>query len=121
MNSRAVGALAAVDHEKGNCMNKKQNCWEVKQCGREPGGGNNRESGICPSTVEKKLDGTHGGSNAVRACWVVAGTLCDGIVQGTFANKYKHCEQCDFFYQVIKEEEDLYLFSPVLLKKLRKG
>ena len=101
-------------------MKKKMNCWEVKKCGRAPGGAKSRESGICPSTVEKKLDGTHGGSNAGRACWVVAGTLCDGIAQGTFANKYKHCEKCDFFAQVIKEEDSQYVYSPVLLKKMKK-
>ena len=74
-------------------MKKKLNCWEVKKCGRESGGAKSLELGICPSAIEKKLDGTHGGSNAGRACWVVAGTICSGVVEGTFANKYKDCEK----------------------------
>ena len=102
-------------------MQKKKNCWEVKKCGREPEGAKVHESGVCPSAVESKLDGTHGGRNAGRACWVVAGTLCGGVVQGTFAKKYENCEKCDFFAQVIKEEDDQIIFSPVLLKKLKKG
>ena len=27
---------------------KKRNCWEVKQCGREPGGTHEKDLGICP-------------------------------------------------------------------------
>jgi hypothetical protein len=102
-------------------MKKKMNCWEAKKCGREHGGAKCLESGVCPAAIESKLDGTHGGSNAGRACWVVAGTMCVGDVQGTFAKKYEHCEKCDYFHQVIKEEDKLYLYSPVLLKKLREG
>jgi len=97
---------------------KKMNCWEVKKCGREPGG-SNKHLGVCPSAVEKKLHGVHGGANAGRACWVVAGTMCGGAVQGTFAKKYENCEKCDFYQMVLQEEGRQYLLSMFLLKKLR--
>jgi adenylate cyclase len=35
---------------------------------------------------------------------VVAGTFCEGQVQGTFAQKYASCERCGFFQQVQRKE-----------------
>jgi len=87
-------------------MRKKPlNCWEVKGCGREPGGVNSEEKGVCPASVEKSLDGIHRGDNAGRSCWIIAGTFCDGRVQGTYAEKYNDCEKCDFFQRVMAEEK----------------
>lgn len=97
---------------------KKLNCWEHKKCGREAGGTHIHDLGICPVTVEKKLDGAHEGTNAGRACWVVAGSLCKGEVQGSFAQKYKNCEICDFYKMVKQEEFPSFTLSAVLLKKL---
>lgn len=97
----------------------KQNCWEHKGCGREPGGAKAGELGICPATEETRLDGIHEGRNAGRACWSVAGTLCEGEVQGTFAIKYAKCEECDFYRLVKKEEQGSYKMSIVLLNKLK--
>lgn len=91
----------------------KLNCWEVKLCGREPGGKRN-DLGICPASLEARLDGIHGGINAGRACWIVAGTLCGDKVQGTFAKKYDSCEQCDFFALVQGEEGSSFLSTSVL-------
>lgn len=51
---------------------KKINCWEFKKCGRESGGAHAYDFGVCPAATEKRLNGTHGGKNAGRACWVVA-------------------------------------------------
>jgi hypothetical protein len=97
----------------------KQNCWEFKNCGREPNGSKINELGICPSATETRLDGVHGGKNAGRACWIVAGTLCSGKLQGTFAQKYHNCMECDFCKTVIN---DLGLeMSIELLNKLRKN
>jgi hypothetical protein len=98
---------------------KKQNCWEVKKCGRIKGGAHEHDQGICPASNEKRLDGVHGGKNAGRACWVVAGTFCDGKVQGTFAAKYGKCETCAFYQAVKKEEGTNYEMSIVLLSKMR--
>lgn len=100
-------------------MSKKKNCWEFKKCGREAGGEHVKEFGVCPVAEEARLDGIHGGRNAGRSCWIVAGTLCKGSVQGTFAQKYQSCEQCDF-YSIVKEEEyPRFMLSALLLKKIR--
>ena len=37
-------------------------------------------------------------------CWLVAGTLCGGEVQGHFAQKLATCQDCDFCKQVHEEE-----------------
>ena len=97
---------------------KKLNCWEFKKCGREPGGAHVHDLGICPATEEKRLDGEHEGKNAGRSCWVMAGTLCKGEVQGTFAQKYKNCEICDFYKLVKAEEFPRFTLSAVLMRKL---
>jgi hypothetical protein len=85
-------------------MSSKINCWEFKKCGREPGGINEKSLGICPVTKYKKLNNVHGGKNAGRTCWIVAGSLCKGEIQGFFAAKIKNCEKCDFFQAVCAEE-----------------
>lgn len=84
---------------------KKANCWEYKNCGREPGGKRATELGICPVTTHEQLMGAHEGINAGRACWVVAGSLCGGKVQGAYAQKLSNCWRCDFMNKV-KQEED---------------
>lgn len=74
-------------------------------CGREPGGTNAPAVGVCPAAAAVVLDGVHGGTNAGRACWVVAGTFCKGrAAQGTFANKYADCGKCRFFREIRREE-----------------
>jgi hypothetical protein len=96
----------------------KLNCWEFKQCGRQPQGHNVNSLGLCPASVNEVLDGTHDGVNAGRACWVIAGTLCEGIEQGTFAKKFKNCKECDFYNKVREEEHPGFELSIVLLVKL---
>ncbi len=72
----------------------KLNCWEYKKCGREKGGSKAAELGICPCYPD------HG-----RDCWFVAGTLCGGKIQGTYAQKLTNCWRCDFMNAVKKEED----------------
>jgi hypothetical protein len=84
---------------------KPSNCWEHKGCGREAGGINVKELGICPAATEKSMDGIHRGDNAGRTCWIIAGTFCGGKVQGSHAAKTENCTTCDFFNLVIKEEK----------------
>jgi len=91
------------------------NCWEFKDCGRQPGGNKVAQYGVCPATIETKLDGVNEGRNAGRACWVVAGTFCGGIVQGTYANKIGNCAKCDFYKSVSGDQED-FVFTSDLLK-----
>ncbi len=83
----------------------KVNCWEHKGCGRQPGGPRAKELGICPVTTNKELTGVHGGANAGRACWVVAGSLCGGRIQGEYAQKLNNCWRCDFLNKVKREED----------------
>ncbi len=96
----------------------KQNCWEFKKCGREPGGAKAEELGVCPAAVDDKCDGVHHGKNGGRACWVLAGTLCGGKVQGVFATKMHNCMQCEFYDVVKAEEGDEFMLSSELLKKV---
>ena len=83
----------------------KKNCWEHKNCGRQPGGAKAKELGVCPVTTYEALDGAHEGKNAGRACWAIAGSLCGGKIQGTYAQKLTNCWRCDFMNAVKKEEE----------------
>lgn len=99
----------------------KTNCWEFKKCGREPGGAKAVELGICPASTEAKVNGLHGGKNAGRVCWVVAGTLCGGKVLGTHAEKEKNCVKCDFYNLIWKEEgKDFMRAGDIYMKFLRK-
>ncbi len=83
----------------------KKNCWEYKGCGRERGGKKAHELGVCPAATNEELDTVHDGTMAGRACWVIAGSLCGGKVQGTFAEKLTNCLRCDF-YNLVKTEEE---------------
>jgi hypothetical protein len=62
------------------------NCWEFKKCGREAGGAKAKELGVCPAYPD---NGVH--------CAHIAGTLCGGKVQGSFAMKVATCMRCDFY------------------------
>ena len=62
------------------------NCWEFKKCGREKGGSKVKELGICPAYP-----------NNGQNCAYLAGTLCGGKVQGTFATKLSSCLSCEFY------------------------
>jgi hypothetical protein len=97
---------------------KKLNCWEFKRCGREPGGAHAGDEGICPAATDKGLDGAHNGVNAGRACWVIAGTMCEGKVHGTYAQKLGDCELCDFYALVRRETEEGFLMTIPLIRKV---
>jgi len=101
MGSDKKDENSAVSH-KG-----KQNCWEFKKCGRQPGGAKVSDLGVCPATVSHELEGAHGGKAAGRACWVIAGSLCGGKIQGTYAMKLQNCWRCEFMNLVKEEEEPL--------------
>jgi two-component system NtrC family sensor kinase len=66
----------------------KVKCWEYMKCGRD------KDATLkCPAFPDFG-----------RICWVVAGTFCEGRVQGTFAQKYEDCKKCEF-YQKVKNKE----------------
>lgn len=83
---------------------EKQNCWEIMQCGRELGGKNVEELGLCRVPQNGIGDGFNGGTNRGRICWTISGTLCGGEIQGTYAKKLKTCLSCKM-YKKVKEEE----------------
>jgi hypothetical protein len=97
----------------------KKNCWEVKKCGREPGGAKVKELGVCAASTEKRTDGINEGKNAGRACWGVTGTLCGGKTQGSFASKMANCMECDFYKEVKNEEGAKMIGVKTILEKLR--
>ena len=86
------------------------NCWEFKKCGRETNGSKVAELGVCPAATDVKSNGVNEGVNAGRNCWQIAGTLCGGSVQGTFAEKESTCLSCDFFKKVTKENPNAKIF-----------
>ena len=102
-------------------MEKKVNCWEFKNCGREEGGSKTGELGVCEAATDKRLNNIHDGVNAGRTCWIVSGTLCGGTVQGTYAQKISNCIECDFYNGVKKEEGRDFFSLPLLFQKLRGG
>jgi hypothetical protein len=85
-------------------MKPKENCWEIKKCGREPGGAAVDELGVCPAAVDTWFNGLNHGKNGGRICWAVAGTLCEGEIQGLFAMKIDTCLNCEVFKRVSSEE-----------------
>lgn len=96
----------------------KQNCWEFKNCGREPGCANVAELGICPASTNTKVDGANSGKNGGRACWPITGTFCGGTVQGSFAVKLANCMSCDFYKLVGSEEGVNHESSKDILARL---
>lgn len=82
----------------------KLNCWEIKKCGREPGGAETNSLGVCPAAQDASSNGLNSGKNAGRICWAVAGTFCGGKVQGDFAMKQVSCMACEVFKQIKTEE-----------------
>jgi len=65
------------------------NCWEFINCGRVKGGANEYILGVCPAYPD------HGDN-----CYSIAGTYCDGEVQGTHAHEIGHCMKCGFFKKI---------------------
>jgi hypothetical protein len=96
----------------------KQNCWEYKKCGREPRGLKAVELGVCPASVKKRTDGINSGKNGGRSCWALTGTLCGGVVQGTFASELGNCMKCEFYQLVGMEEGPNHQSSRDILKHL---
>lgn len=98
----------------------KINCWEHKQCGREPDGFRVKEFGECPAAVEDRANGMNDGVKGGRVCWAISGTLCGGKVQGVFASKVDSCLDCDFFKLVLEEQGPSLARLSEILKVLKK-
>jgi hypothetical protein len=103
-NAGRINLTAISSGHKKEMSMAKMNCWEFHLCGREPGGDNVSEFGICPAATETSLDGTNLGKSGGRACWAISGTFCEGKVQGTFAMKLNDCKKCGFFKLVLMQQ-----------------
>lgn len=75
-------------------------CWEKKNCSKKD----------CPAY-----------SNTDVRCWLVAGTMCGGKVQGEFAVKYKSCTECDVYQEVVFKDPvtETYEHVVTLIHSLR--
>jgi len=93
-------------------MLEKQNCWEYKVCGREPGGFEVESYGICSASTRAEVDGLNDGKNGGRICWAVAGTFINGKVTGKYAGDKFSCINCDFF-KLVSEEQGVNNFEMV--------
>ena len=91
-------------------MYRGKNCWEFMNCGREPGGENSEELGVCPAATDISHDELNSGKNAGRICWAVAGTFSGGETQGTFTGNQVTCKSCEFF-KLVEREVGLYHFK----------
>jgi len=60
------------------------NCWEFYHC--PPA-----RQLLCPAFTQ----------DSGRACWSVAGTLCEGMTQGLDEKRISSCKKCDFYQQVL--------------------
>ena len=93
---------------------KQRNCWEIKVCGREPGGHNAKKLGVCPAALPNKYDGVNNGKCGGRFCWIVNGT-----VGKTTADKYaKHlweCIECDTLRQIKIDEKRNFILLPAAI------
>lgn len=90
----------------------RMNCWEVKQCGREPRGKHVDQMGVCPAAQSSSFDGVNRGSCGGRFCWAIAGTFCKGKAQGSYSSKIVSCLQCEFLQQVEREEKERFILTP---------
>ena len=91
---------------------KRNNCWEIMECDRRPGGENVKEFGICPATIDSEYNGLNDGDYGGRCCWAIAGTFCGGKPQGIHAEKIIDCIKCEVFKQVSEEEGREFVFHP---------
>ncbi len=62
---------------------KKIQCWQYIKCGIEKD-----PTRRCPAYPYFG-----------RICWAIAGTMCEGRVMGTYAEKIKECKNCPFYQQ----------------------
>ena len=97
----------------------KINCWQFKKCGRQSRGEKVDELGVCPAALEDSADGINSGVDGGRSCWALAGTLCGGKVQGTFATKLANCMQCEFYKLVLQEEGKDFVQSKEILERIK--
>lgn len=86
---------------------RKLNCWQFKNCGREPGGVMAEVLGECSVASEMKFDGLNEGVGAGRSCWMVRSSVCKRAANQSAP--IDPCHTCDFYKRVVfEQEEDLH-------------
>ncbi len=94
-------------------MERKLNCWEYKNCGREKGGLMVPVLGECPVASAMKKDGVNGGRAGGRACWTTK-NCANRLSRAGLANTTA-CHNCEFYRRVIHEEESpLFKFASTI-------
>ncbi len=68
-------------------------CWEKKPCMKKK----------CPAYL-----------NANSRCWLIAGTMCGGKVQGEFAVKYKSCTECDVYQESVFKDLSVEIYEHLI-------
>lgn len=63
----------------------KAKCWEYNKCGKD-------QTGECPAYPR-----------AGNICYLMAGTMCEGKLQGSYVLKIDGCRECDFYKTVVKK------------------
>ncbi len=83
---------------------KKANCWEFRNCGRQPGGENVEELGLCAAATNSIMEGVHDGEKGGRVCWIMVGTQCGQDAAASPDKRKRACMSCDF-YNMVKQQE----------------
>ena len=81
------------------------------KCERQPGGAMTEELGAC-----------RGAFCPHSECWLIAGTLCNSEVQGTYAQKYESCIICKYFnrmqeHHTKRPRPSFFLFGQYLCRQ----
>jgi hypothetical protein len=82
-------------------MERRLNCWEFKNCGRERGGLMVPVLGECPVSTARAFDGNNGGIAGGRSCWMVRESSRLMRLQVCSGNS---CHACEFYRRVRHEE-----------------
>ncbi|MBF0347719.1 MAG: hypothetical protein HQL81_08620 [Magnetococcales bacterium] len=86
--------LAEIKEHPTREKQRKLNCWEANQCGKEH---------YCAAGTSKRFDGLLGGRNGGRFCAFIDETLCKDGRPMANEKKLKHCAECSFFEELLRE------------------
>ncbi|MHC5057406.1 MAG: two-CW domain-containing protein [Planctomycetota bacterium] len=115
----AAGDGISDRQQGGRVPWSRRTAGSSRGAGGSPGGAKAETLGVCPAASEARASGLNGGRSGGRACWAIAGTLCGGKVQGTFAEKFSNCLECDFYMSVRDEEGADFKPAAAILEKLK--
>ena len=70
-----------------------------------------------PSATEEKAGNPKNEKTEGRACSVIPGTVCEGMIQGTFIEKFEECKSCEFYQEIKEKEENNFIPAITAIKK----